>query len=159
MKVDLYYEKGLNLNPAKYDIAGNGLGTMKVVKFEKANFWISEAGVQADIVFDDLQNRRIEIKVIENHHKPRKPFGLLAPMGDAASHPSAMPLVYLHDFYFVRRNNTDTCLKINGKQHKIDRFPFPLDGTWMYFMRYSPDTFIVTFNPSKSGILIESAMG
>ncbi|RPA68001.1 hypothetical protein EF405_13740 [Cyclobacteriaceae bacterium YHN15] len=159
MKVDLYYEKGLTLNPAKYDIAGNGLCTMKEVKFEKDKFQISEAGVQADIVFEDHQNRRIEIKVIENHHKPRKPFGLLVPMGDAASHPSAMPLVYLHDFYFVRRNKTDAYLKIDGKQHKIDKFPFPLDGTWMYFMRYSPDTFIVTFNPSKSGVLTEKVKG
>jgi len=76
-------------------------------------------------------------------------------MGDAASHPSALPLVYLHDFYFVRRKKTEAYLKINAKEHKIDRFPVPLDGTWMYFMRYSPDTFIVTLNPSKSGEFLE----
>jgi hypothetical protein len=155
MKVDLYHEKGLKLDPSKYDIAGNGLGTMKPVEFGKNKFHINAAGVQADIEFYDLQNRKIEIKVAENHDKARKPFGLLAPMGDAASHPSALPLVYLHDFYFVRRKKTEACLKINGKEHKIDRFPVPLDGTWMYFMRYSPDTFIVTLNPSKSGELLE----
>ncbi|MFD2203076.1 hypothetical protein [Shivajiella indica] len=158
LKVDLYFQKGLTLNPQKYDIAGNGLRAMKEVAFEKNKFLINQAGVQVEIVFNDLESRKIEIKVIENHDKERKPFGLLAPMGDAATQPSALPLVYLHDFYFVRRKKTEACLRINGKEHKIDRFPFPLDGTWMYFMRYSSDPFIVTLNPSQSGVMKESAV-
>lgn len=74
-------------------------------------------------------------------------------MGDAASNPSAMPLVLLHDFYFVRRKHTQLEVNIDGRKHQADKLPLPLDGTWMYFARYSPDPFIVTFNPATSEVL------
>ncbi|WP_373496109.1 hypothetical protein [Aquiflexum sp.] len=153
LKVDVYHEDGLKLNPDTYDITGKGLNLMLVREFGSAVFEVLEAGVRADISFEDIDKRKIEIRIFEQHPKKRQPFGLLAPMGDAAESPSAMPLVYVHDFYFVRRKHTGFQLTIDGKQHKPDTFPIPLDGTWMYFTRYSADPFIVTFNSAVDGKL------
>jgi hypothetical protein len=153
LKVDVYHQKELKLKAETYDIAGKGLSHIIETDFENAVFEILDHGVHADIVFDDFLGRKVEIRIVEKHPKKREPFGLLAPMGDAAESPSAMPLVYVHDFYFVRRRYTDFQLKISGKQLKPDRFPIPLDGTWMYFARYSADPFIVTFNPAMDGEL------
>lgn len=159
MKVDVYHEASLHPNPDKFDIAGKGLGLMQKVIFEQKDFEINEYGVQANIIFRDSENRKVEILIKESHPKMREPFGLLAPMGDAATNPSAMPLVLLHDFYFVRRNNTVIHVKIDGKSHQPDKLPIPLDNTWMYFTRYSSDPFIVTFNPSQNGALVNDLQG
>lgn len=153
MKVDVYHEKGLKLKEETYDIAGKGLDQMVERKFGSAVFEIMDTGVQADIVFEDKTGRMIEIRILERHLKQRYPFGLLAPMGDAAENPSAMPLVYVHEFYFVRRKHTEFSITIAGKHHKPDKFPIPLDGTWMYFARYSADPFIVTLNSALHGEL------
>ncbi|WP_373523985.1 hypothetical protein [Aquiflexum sp.] len=153
LKVDVYHEPGLKLREETYDIAGKGLNQMSERNFESAVCEILDAGVYADIIFEDNLGRKVEIRILEQHPKKRNPFGLLAPMGDAAENPSAMPLVYVHDFYFVRRRHSNFQLKIDGKHHKPDKFPIPLDGTWMYFTRYSGDPFIVTFNPAIDGNL------
>lgn len=152
-KVDVYHQPGLNPNPDKYDIAGKGLANMTESRMDSAFFEITEKGVQANISFMDLNGRKIELFVEERSTRERKPFGLLAPMGDAAVNPSAMPLVMLHDFYFVRRSKTDLSVKIDGRSHKPDKLPLPLDFSRMYFARYSPDPLIVTLNPEFSGII------
>jgi len=72
-------------------------------------------------------------------------------MGDAAEHPSAMPLVFLHNFYFVRKSHTDIEISIDGKQHHPDELPLPMDFTKMYFTRYSPQPLIATLNPAHNG--------
>lgn len=153
LKVDVYHQKELRLKAETYDITGKGLNQMIDREFESAIFEVLDEGVHADIVFEDFLGRQIEIRIIEKHPKKREPFGLLAPMGDAAENPSAIPLVYVHDFYFVRRKHTDFQIKILGKHLKPDKFPIPMDGTWMYFARYSADPIIVTFNPAADGEL------
>ncbi|CAN5592237.1 hypothetical protein BH23BAC1_BH23BAC1_48790 [soil metagenome] len=152
-RVDLYHQPTLTLNPLKYDIAGKGLAHMVERPFNGAYFQVNEQGVQAFFEFEDLEGRHIEVKISEQNTKKRKPFGLLAPMGDAAENPSAMPLVLVHDFYFIRRKKTEISVKINGKSHLPDNFPIPLDGSWMFFTRYSSDPFIVTLNPAFDGVL------
>jgi hypothetical protein len=152
-RVDVYHQPGLRLEAATYDIAGKGLARMAEVPMERALFEIHAAGVQADIQFNDLAGRRVELKIRESNRKKRQPFGLLAPMGDAAESPSAMPLVLLHDFYFVRKKDTEVSVSIDGRRHQLDQLPIPLDWSWMYFTRYSPDPFIVTFNPAYAGVL------
>ena len=152
-KVDVYHEPGLRLDKGKYDIAGKGLANMIERKMPKASFEIDDFGVQADYMFYDMHKREVVIRVAENNPKKRKPFGLLAPMGDAAENPSAMPLVLLHDFYFVRRKHTETEVSINGKQHQVDNLPVPIDGVRMTFIRYSPRPLIATFNHAFGGDL------
>lgn len=152
-RVDVYHEPGLTLNKGKYDIAGKGLANMIERTMTEASFEINDFGVQAEYQFSDIHNREVVVKIFENNPKKRKPFGLLAPMGDAAENPSAMPLVLLHDFYFVRKKHTVIEVSINGKLHQIDRLPIPMDGTRMTFIRYSPKPLIAMFNPAFDGEL------
>jgi hypothetical protein len=150
-KVDVYHQPGLTLKPETYDITGKGLNLLIPTTFTSASFEINEFGVQAHYSFTDTDNRSILIRITERNNKTRKPFGLLAPMGDAAEKPSSLPLVFLHDFYFVRKNGTEIEIIIDGRKHKPDELPFPMDLTKMYFTRYSPEPLIVILNKAFSG--------
>jgi hypothetical protein len=122
-------------------------------KLAGATYEVNDFGVQAHYEFEDLHNRRVVIHIHEQNPKARKPFGLLAPMGAAAEAPSAMPLVLLHDFYFVRQPHTAFEISIDGKRHQPDKLPIPMDFTRMYFTRYSPKPLIATLNPAFEGTL------
>jgi hypothetical protein len=152
-KIDVYYQHGLNLDRGKYDIAGKGLENMVETVMEKGEFYVSANGVNASYEFKDIENRTVSIAITEKNKKKRKPFGLLAPMGSVAENPSALPLVLLHDFYFVRKKQTDITISIAGKKHKPDELPIPMDFTKMLFTRYSPDPLIVTFSREVDDIL------
>lgn len=152
-RVDVYHQPGLRLDPATYDIAGDGLGEMVERPLTNAHYTVTERGVDAAFAFADLEGRPIAVSIRENNRRTRKPFGLLAPMGSAASNPSALPLVLLHDFYFVRRADTAISVKVNGQERRLDRLPLPMDGSRMYFTRYSPDPLIATLNPAYDGPL------
>lgn len=152
-RVDVYHQPGLTLDPATYDIAGAGLGEMVERPLTDSHFEVKSAGVDAYFAFDDLLGRSIEVTIQERNTRTRQPFGLLAPMGSAATAPSALPLVILHDFYFVRSADTTISIMVDGRYHLPDTMPMPIDGTRMYFTRYSPDPLIATLNPAHDGLL------
>lgn len=152
-KVDVYHQPDLLPDPSTYDIAGKGLATIVPVSIERASCHITEYGVQAHYKFSDLENRDIEIIIKEGNPIKRRPFGLLAPMGDAAENPSSMPLVLLRDFYFVRKKHSYLHISIDKKIHKADELPLPMDWSRMYFTRYSSKPLIATFNPACKGAL------
>jgi hypothetical protein len=152
-KVDVYHQPSLTLNPAGYDIAGKGLENMVPREMVGAFFEVNDHGAQADVSFEDIEGRLIELKLAEKSNRTRKPFGLLAPMGVAAENPSAMPLILLHDFYFVRRANTGLSVKINGHSHRPDNLPLPIDFSRMTFARYCPDPLIAKLQPAFDGVL------
>ncbi len=152
-KIDVYHEKSLNPDPSKYDIAGAGLNKMIAVDMKQAFYQVNDFGVQAHYKFADISGREVEIVISEKNSRKRKPFGLLAPMGDAATNPSSLPLVMLQDFYFVRKNHTAIKVKINNKSHKPDELPIRMDREKMTFARYSPKPLIATINPAYDGEL------
>lgn len=153
--VDVYHQPGLKPDPSKYDIVGKGLAAMVERPLHGAYFRVEENGVQSWFSFVDIYNREIEVRIHEQSTRRRKPFGLLAPMGHAAENPSAMPMIFLHDFYFVRRKDTQIEVLINGHHHASDKLPMPMDRQRMYFARYSPDPLIATLNPAHNGPLNE----
>ncbi|GEL08601.1 hypothetical protein [Salisediminibacterium halotolerans] len=153
-KVDVYHQPGMNIDPSNYDIVGKGLAAIVECEFAAAFYEVTDTGVQANYQFADRYQREINIKIAETNSKKRKPFGLLAPMGDAAETPSALPLVLLHDFYFVRKKQTTAEVEINGKSHQPDELPLPIDRAKMLFTRYSPKPLIARFNPAVEEDLI-----
>lgn len=147
-KVDVYHQSSLDLSERSFDIAGKGLSDKVESVFEVASFEITQRGVQALYRFIDKYNRAVKIKINEKNYKKRTPFNMLAPMGNPPEAPTALPLIYLFDFYFVRRSHTVIDIKISGKTHKLDNLNVPVAGTRMYFTRYSPKPLIAGFNPS-----------
>jgi hypothetical protein len=152
-RIDVYHDPGLNPDPKKFDIAGKGLAHLVERDLNGGYYRVDSTGVQAFYAFKDLHNREIELSIREQNRRKRKPFGLLAPMGLVAENPSAMPLIFLHDFYFVRRKNTELSIKINGRMHKADKLPLRMDGARMYFTRYSPKPMILMFNPAQDQLI------
>ena len=152
-KVDVYHQPGLTLDPDKYSIAGKGLANMIERDLKDGFFHVNQSGVQAQFEFLDLYGRMIGLKINENHTKKRKPFGLLAPMGDAAENPHAMPLVLLQDFYFVRQKHSDIEVLVDGRLHNVDNLPVFIDRTKMTFIRYSTKPIIATLNSEFSGVI------
>lgn len=152
-RVDVFHSPGLRLDTATFGIAGAGLHAMVERRFDRARFAFTGAGPELDVAFDDLAGRRIALRVVERNARERRPFGLLAPMGSAATRPPALPLVYLHDFDFVRVADTDVAIRVDGRTHRPERLPLPLGGQRRWFLRWSPDPFIVTWNRAHDGAL------
>ncbi|MCC5906357.1 MAG: hypothetical protein JJU13_09130 [Balneolaceae bacterium] len=44
-----------------------------------------------------------------------------------------MPLIFLYQFYFVRRKETTIEVTINGKVHHTDTLPLPIDESRILF--------------------------
>ena len=152
-RVDVFHQPGMHLDAEKYDIAGKGLAHMVEQEMAAAAYEVDACGVQAHYEFRDIHDRTVVIDINERNPKPRKPFGLLAPMGAVAESPSALPLVLLHDFYFVRKRHTTLEIIIDGRRHQPDELPVPMDFTRMFFTRYSPRPLIATLNPAFEGVL------
>jgi len=150
-RVDVYHQPSVTLDPATYDIAGAGLHAMLERPFDGAWFEIRETGVDADLRFHDADGRRVELTVRELGTRPRPRFGLLAPMGDAATSPSALPLVLLRDFSFVRRAASEVRVAIDGREHRIDALPVPIDRQAATFVRYAQAPLIARLNPAHDG--------
>jgi hypothetical protein len=150
-QVDVFHDPGLQLDPLTYGIAGKGLHAMEARSFADARFELGPSGAQVDLAFGDLEGRTIRLLVRETDTRPRRPFGFLAPMGSAASDPPALPLVFVHEFYFVRRAGSEVRIEIDGRNHRGDPIPLLLDRTRVHFLRYSADPFIVTWNPTLQG--------
>ena len=152
-RIDVFHQPGMRLDPATYSIAGDGLHLMLERPLEGARFEIGPAGVDADIRFEDAAGRTVEIRIVERSPRPPSRFGLLAPMGEAASAPSALPLVLLREFAFVRRARTEARVAIDGRDHRLDLLPVPIDRARMYFVRYAEAPLIATLNPAHDGAL------
>lgn len=115
---------------------------------DTAEFMLMASSLSAHYAFTDLLGRKIRIHITENDHFKRRPISLLAPMGLAANNPESLPCLFLHDFYFVRRNKTEFLLTISGTSHAPDKLPFPIDSKRMFFTRYCICLVIATFLPA-----------
>ncbi|MCC5894755.1 MAG: hypothetical protein JJU16_04775 [Alkalibacterium sp.] len=147
-KIDVYHQSSLNLSEKLFDITGREPADILECSFEVASFEIDQRGVQALYRFTDKYNRPVKIKINEKNYKKRYPFNMLAPLGHSVDTPSSLPLIYLFDFYFVRKSHTVIDIQISGKNHKLDTLAVPIDGMKMYFTRYSSKPLIAEFNPA-----------
>ncbi|TVR62136.1 MAG: hypothetical protein EA422_11645 [Gemmatimonadales bacterium] len=152
--VDVFHESGIQLDPELYRITGEGMHRMAEREFRPRTLEFGPAGVHMDLGFHDLEGRRVELFVRETHPRPRRPFGLLAPVGGAAVRPPALPMVLLRDFDFVRRRGTEIRLAIDGREHAPDPLAFPMSGARVWFWRYSPRSVVVRMNP-EDRVLVE----
>lgn len=150
--VDVYQQPGLT-EEEKLDVAGKGLAETFIRPMPDARFNVTRSGIDAAFAFEDKTGRAVDVTVVERSRKPKKPFSLLAPVGSSSANPSALPVYLMFEFDFVRRSGTDVTIRIDGRSHKPDTFPFPLNGSRVYFMRYSADTFLVDWCPEAKSEL------
>ncbi len=152
-QVDVYHQPSLRLVHKNFDIVEQGLADMIERPLEDAHFEVTPHGVDLAFSFKDKQGRPIEVRIEENNPKPIKPFDMLAPLGSGTVQPPALPLIFLYDFYFVRRAGTELEIKVDGKTLKPDTLPMPIDFARVFFTRYATDPFVVTWNATHDGPL------
>ncbi len=124
-----------------------------VEPMQNAVFDIDAENLKVAFSFEDRYGRQICVQVTENRRSEKKPFFLLAPIGEAAKAPSTFPVYSLYEMSFTKRKNTDIIVVIEDKKHKPDTFFLPIDWARNYFTRYSADTFNIDWNKNTNAAL------
>ena len=150
--IDVYQQPGLTTDE-DFSLAAKGLGDLIVHPMTGSYFKVSAQGVDVSFAFSDKTGREIDVKITEKNPRPTRPLTLLAPVGSSSDKPTFFPYYLMHSFDFVRQSMTEVKISINGRLHKPDTFPIPLNGSKIYFMRYSNDTFLVNWCPAYQGPL------
>ncbi len=150
--VDVYQQPELPKED-DFNVASKGLANLIIDPMPGAYFHVSEKGVDVSFAFTDKTGREIDVRIVEKNPRPIRPFTLLAPVGSSSENPTSLPVYLMNSFDFVRRSLTEVRVSINGRLHKPDTFPFPMNGSRVYFMRYSADTFLVDWCPAYTGPL------
>lgn len=156
--IDVYQQPGLTIEK-RLDVAAKGLADTIISPLDSSRFNVTKSGIDVAFAFEDKVGRKVVVEIVEKNHKTTNPFSLLAPVGSSSANPSYLPVYMMFRFDFVRRSNTDVTIRINGRNHKADTFPFPLNGSRIYFMRYSDDTFLVDWCPAQSSHALELLRG
>ena len=132
--IDVYQQPGVTKED-RIDVAAKGLADTIVRPMADARFHVTTSGVDVAFAFADKVGRTVAVEIVENSPKPTNPFSLLAPVGSSSANPSSLPVYLMYRFDSVRRAHTDVTSSIDGRTHKADTLPFPLNGSRVYFMR------------------------
>lgn len=149
-KCDIYHQPGY---PFASQAAILDEPAFFVQPMEDAVFQINSESLRACFSFEDKYKRQIKVQVIEKHRSEKKPFFLLAPIGEAAKEPSTFPVYSLYGMSFTKKKYTDIVIEINNRNHKPDNFFLPIDWSRNFFTRYSPDTFNIDWNKNTKATL------
>ena len=144
-KVDVYFEKGLSLDPSSYAVGG-GLGEWREAEFEVARFSMSDVGVDVEVRFADAAGRPIEIAVADRLRKSRRWAAFLAPGGAAIQAPKSMPLWWMPRFDLLRRTGSRPTVRFDGRAASPGRLP----GEWFLrrrLIKIAWGVFVVEINP------------
>ena len=150
--VDVYQQPDLTIEE-KIDVAAKGLADTRICPMLNARFNVTKSGVDVAFDFEDKTGRKLEVEIVEKSQKPTHPFSLLAPVGSSSVNPTSLPVYFMFKFDFVRQKHTDVHISIGGRLHKADPFTFPINGSRVYYMRYSADVFLVDWCPAQSQVL------
>lgn len=154
--VDVYDDHSLNtIENERFDVAEKGLNQHMKTNLNEVRFDKDEEGVHICFSFQDMLNRNILVRIHEHTKRKSKAMNLLAPIGAGSENPNSLPLFFLYRFDFVRRNNTEMLIAIDGKMRRADNFPFPItkELQWRYYSRYSMDCHMLELAKSKEGLL------
>lgn len=152
---DYYDEESLIVDPdANLSVTGQGVKHHIQLDLGSPQLTMDDKGVQANFSFKDYQGRDIDFSLVDNSSTSSKKTDLLAPVGASSNEPKAFPLIYLYDFDFIPKKDSQYQLTIDNKEHHIDDFPvpLPLNGKTRTFMRYSFDVDAIDLFPSGVAI-------
>lgn len=154
--VDVYDDNSLIYNSEeKFNVALNGLN--KHIQTSINNVQL-EANNNCELVsfsFIDIENRKIDFVIKEEAKKKTIPMNILAPIGFGTKSPNFLPLFFLYNFDFIRKNKTILECKIDNKQVEVDKFPLPMNRQFRYYARYSNQCELVEFANTEYTSLME----
>ena len=145
-RTDVYFERGLRLDPASYAI-GNGLGEWVETEFEIANLDIDAYGVRTEVRFADACGRLIEVQASDHTPRGRRMAAFLAPMGAAITEPLSLPLIWMSKFDLLHRPGPTPIVRIDGREANLGRLP----AEWLIrrrLIKVTSDLCAAAINPS-----------
>ncbi|HDQ72361.1 MAG TPA: hypothetical protein ENN19_09725 [Chloroflexi bacterium] len=134
-RVDIYWQPGVSVNRELFEI-GAGVGDFAETSMDPARLEIGPRGAVCDVAFTDAQGRRVALRVHEDA-PGKRPFPLLAPVGEDVQQPRMLFLVYMPNVDFARRGATRIEGRIGERALRPAALPLPLQGRRVYFTRYA----------------------
>lgn len=157
--VDVYDDEALLfVKDETFQVAENGLHKHVQTKIEHVIFSKENNKQTISFCFTDMENRKIQIYIQEKSNKKTCPMNLLAPIGVGSKKPNYLPVFFMYDFDFVRRNKTEISCNIAGRKIAIDKFPFPMNGQLRWYARYSNECELFEFLNADSHKLKEISL-
>ncbi|MDD4547739.1 MAG: hypothetical protein PHI05_03255, partial [Bacilli bacterium] len=77
------------------------------------------------------------------------------PVGYGSKNPNYLPLFFMYDFDFIKSIKTKINCSIDNNKISIDKFPFPMNMQFRYFVRYSNQCELIEFANTDSKDLTE----
>ena len=154
--VDVYDDKSLIYNSEeKFDVALNGLNKHIQTNIDNIVFESSENCELVSFSFVDIKNRKVDFIIKELSKKKTIPMNILAPIGYGTKKPNFLPLFFLYNFDFIRKNKTVIDCKIDNNKIEVDKFPLPMNRQFRYYARYSNQCELVEFANTEYSELME----
>lgn len=155
--VDVYDDFSLKFQKdEKFDVTEKGLNQHLQVSIKKAKFENQNKCQCISFGFEDLENRKIDFIIEESSKKKSIPMNLLAPIGYGTEKPNFLPLFFMYDFDFIRKNGALVKCKIDDKKIKIDKFPLPMNMQFRYCARFSNQCELLEFANTDYKSLLEA---
>lgn len=146
-KIDVYYEEGII--PDQNLSIGAGINDMKMTRFEKNIFEVTEQGLQVQLVFTDAQGRKNELKIIEKSIR-KYPVPMLAPIGGDIEKPQELFFVYMKDIDFAYLKTTQIDCSLDGRALEPLALPIIIKGHRTYMVRYCSKLNIAALNSNDT---------
>lgn len=103
--VDVYDDSSLQFQEnEKFNVAERGLNKHIQVPITKAYLEKQNNCECISFSFKDLENRKIDFYIKEFSSKKSIPMNLLAPIGYGSKNPNFLPLFFMYDFDFIKKN-------------------------------------------------------
>lgn len=154
--VDVYDDLSLEFNKdEKFDVALNGLHQHIQTKISDSIFEMNNNCERLSFSFVDINNRRINFSIEEFTSKKSTPMNLLAPIGYGTKKPNFLPLFFLYNFDFIRRNKSKINCFIDNKKISVDKFPLPMNNQFRYYARFSNQCDLLEFANTDSLSFLE----
>jgi hypothetical protein len=120
--VDYYVTPGLELDRTAF-VLGAGTRSWNETAFERDTLVVHDDGLEADVRFEDVDGRTIELAIDDRDGQPRRRAELLlAPVSSGVDRPSSMLVVLLHRFDLVRATG-GAGVRIDGVAADVGRLP------------------------------------
>jgi hypothetical protein len=120
--VDYYSDPLLEIDRSAYQIGG-GIRSWNPTQFDASKFEITSDGVTAEVRFDDVGGRSVEISIDDRDGRPRQRAALLAPVSANIERPSSLMLVWLPGFDLVHKTGVEPVIRFDGTDARIGRLP------------------------------------
>ncbi len=147
--VDIYYQKGLDLDKQSYDALMNKSYLIET-NFSKFDFTVTDKGLDLAVSLLDKQNRRISFSVKENRNSAGN-YRIIAPIGDTSKNPAGFPVIFLNGFELVQKEGTAISVSIDDAGMKLTTLlPF-VNYKKVYYSRYSDQVVSKKLNPNYTG--------